>query len=91
MTAKNSYLTPDGFGDWKSANEGFVEHEQSKDHLDALITLLHRSKELGRIDSELALQTQERLNYWRILLKRVIHVVKYLCAHGLLLRGDNET
>ena len=64
MTAKNSYLTHDGFGHWKHANERFVEHEQSKDHLDAVVALLHRSKELhvGRIDSELALQTQERLS-----------------------------
>lgn len=90
MAVKNKHLSHDGFADWKNANKRFVEHEQCTDHLNAVIALLYRSKELGRIDSELAEQVQQQISYWRQLLKRVISVIRFACERGLPLRGDNE-
>ena len=89
--AAPNQLTHDGYCDWKHASQRLIEHEQSKDHLDAIIALLQRSQELGRIDKELALQAQDQISYWRTLLKRVVSVIKFACSRGLALRGDDET
>lgn len=67
-----------------------MDHEISKAHLNAVIAVAHRAKELGRIDAEIAKKAEETKNYWKMVLQRLISVIKFICERGLALRGENE-
>lgn len=84
-------LTHDGFCDWRHASARLAEHETSKDHLDAVVGLARRAKELGIVESDMTRQLAEVENYWREVLKRIIGVITFICERGLALRGGNET
>ena len=73
-------LTHDGFCDWRNA-----EHETSKDHLDAVVGLARRAKELGNVESDITRQLAEVENYRREVLKRIISVITFICERGLTL------
>ena len=83
-------FTYGGFCDWKHANTRLMDHETSKEHLNAVVNFARRSKEVGRIDHELVQQAENTINYWRNVLKRLVSVIKYLAERGLAFRGDNE-
>jgi len=85
-----SQFVRDGFCDWKHATDRLGAHEQSKDHIEAVLSTSCRAKKAGRMDTELAHEIDRHEHYWRSLLKRLVSVLKYTCERGLALRGDNE-
>jgi len=91
MSSSRSQLTHDGFCDWKHASARLAEHETSKDHIAAVVSVARRGKELGIIEHDMIRQLTEVENYWRQVLKRVVSVITLLCERGLAFRGDNET
>lgn len=86
-----SQFTHGCFCDWKHASNRLISHGTFKDHLNSVIKLTARSKELGRIDTELANQSEEVNNYWHSIIKRLVSVIQFICERGLVLRGQNET
>lgn len=50
---KNGKLSSDGFCDWKHAAEKLSQHETSKHHLEAIIAINHREREIGCLDQQL--------------------------------------
>ena len=90
MGGMRSQFTYDGFCDWKHASHRLAVHEQSKDHIQAVLAAASRAKGAGGIDSELKLQTDKTEQYWRCILKRLVSVLKFACERGLALRGDDE-
>lgn len=91
MAVSSTQLTENGYCDWKHASSRLCEHEISKDHLDAVVRVARRAKELGSIDRELAQQLNCEESYWRNVLKRLVSVIKFACERGLALHGGNET
>ncbi|XP_050061579.1 uncharacterized protein LOC126551671 [Aphis gossypii] len=90
IISKTSQFTHDGFCDWKHADNRLISHETSKDHLNSVINLAVRSKELGRINNELIKQSEDVRSYWRNIIKRLVSVITFICERGLALRGKNE-
>ncbi|XP_065664481.1 uncharacterized protein LOC136086134 [Hydra vulgaris] len=90
MSKTRSQFTHDGFCDWKHADNRLISHETSKDHLNSVINLAVRSKELGRINNELIKQSEDVKSYWRNIIKRLVSVITFICERGLALRGKNE-
>ena len=91
MGVARSQFTHDGFCDCKHTSDRFGIHEQSKDHIQAILSAASRAKKAGRVDSELAQEADRIEQYWRSALKRLVSVLKFPCERGLALRGDNET
>ena len=50
MGVARSQLTHDGFCDWKHANDRLGAHEQSKDHIQAVLSAASRATKAGRQD-----------------------------------------
>lgn len=90
MGVARSQFTHDGFCDWKHASDRLGVHEQSKDHIQAVLSATSHEKKSGRIDSALAQEGDRIEQYWRSLLKRLVSVLKFACERGLALRGDDE-
>ena len=90
MAAPRSQLTHGGFFDWKHASARLSDHETSKDHHQAVLSLARRTAEVGRIDHELSQQVSQVEDYWRSLLKRLVSVLTFLCERGLAIRGDDQ-
>ncbi|MEL7308383.1 MAG: DUF4371 domain-containing protein, partial [Pseudomonadota bacterium] len=90
MGATKSQFTDDGFCDWKHASNRLIGHEQSKDHLQAVLSAAGRAREAGSIDSKFELQVNQIEQYWRSVLRRLVSVLKFACERGLALRGDDE-
>lgn len=76
--------------DWKNAAARLIEHETSKNHLNATISFAARSKEKGRIDQELIQQAENVVKYWQEVLKRLISVIIFISERGLAFRGENQ-
>ena len=91
MGVARSQLTHDGFCDWKHANDRLGAHEQSKDHIQAVLSAASRATKAGRVDSELVQEVDRIEQYWHSVLKRLVSLLKFACEQGLALRGDNET
>lgn len=66
------------------------EHENSNDHRSLCAILLARKNAGGRVDKRLVLQMEEEIKYWHEVLRRVVAVVRSLCARGLPFRGSQE-
>ena len=91
MDAPRSQFTCDGFYDWKHSFHRLVAHEQSKDHIQAVLSVASRAKGAKGIDSRLTLQMDKVEQYWYNVLKRLVSVLKFACERGLALRGNDET
>lgn len=83
-------FTHGGYCDWKNAANRLMEHETSKNHLNAVINFARRSKEVGHMDIKLAQQAEDVARYWREVLKRLIRVIIFISERGLSFRGDDE-
>jgi len=78
-----------GFKDWKH-EERIAQHEISSSHQKSVGLFLTRSRIEGRVDTALEIQFHEEKNYWCMVLKRVLSVVRFLSSRGLAFRGSNE-
>jgi hypothetical protein len=82
-------LLSDGFCDWR--NIYLVQsHENSVDHRTASVAYLTR-KRGSTIDCQLAEQMNNKRQYWKNVLERVVAVIITMAEHGLPFRGDKET
>ena len=86
MAAAHTWFTHGRFCDWKHASSRLFYHERSKDHLNAVVALARCAKEAGRMDFELAQQTEQAVKHWN----RLVRVIKFACERSLALRGENE-
>lgn len=59
-------------------------------HKNNILSFITLQCDVGRIDTQLATQVTDEMNYWKAVLHRVIEVIKFLGAKGLSFRGDNE-
>lgn len=83
-------FTKDGLDDWKNAHNLLTRHEESTPHGQAIISLVNLKNKNTRVDSQLVSQIETEQNYWRLLLKRIIAVIKFLAERGLAFRGSDE-
>ena len=58
--------------------------------MDKICHAQNSNQSAGRLEVELAQQTEQVENYWRSVLKRLISVIKFSCEPGLARRGENE-
>ncbi|XP_046492919.1 uncharacterized protein [Neodiprion pinetum] len=68
VASTHSKFTHGGFSDWKHAGSRLEDHEQSKNHFNAVIAFVQRSKDTGRINFEVTQQAEQAPKYWRSLL-----------------------
>ena len=74
-----SYLSTQGFNDWKNAQSRFKQHECSTNHKQSLITMKTRANLSNRIDIKIFSQLEDEiLSYWKNILRRVVAVIKSL-------------
>lgn len=78
-----------GFNDWKNASR-LLHHEKSAAHRNNTLSFVKRGNVHGRIDSALHQQYMKEVEYWRKVLSRVVHVIKFLGSRGLALRGSKN-
>lgn len=79
-----------GFNDWKHFHM-IAEHENSLEHRECVSKYCTRERIEGRVDTEIAKQYNEEVEYWRNVLRRVSETIKFLASRGLALYGRNET
>jgi len=79
-----------GFCNWKKCEEKLRQHENSINHKNCVIKMKYRGNKLGRIDSQLILQVETEIKYWKEVLTRIVAVVKSLSCRGLSFRGHND-
>nr|XP_047139188.1 zinc finger MYM-type protein 1-like [Hydra vulgaris] len=79
-----------GFNDWKNGHLVIFRHENSLAHKNNTLSFITLQSDVGRIDTQLATQVTDEMNYWKAVLHRVVEVIKFLGAKGLSFRGDNE-
>ncbi|XP_065650488.1 uncharacterized protein LOC136078633 [Hydra vulgaris] len=65
-------------------------HENSLAHKNNTLSFITLQSDVGRIDTQLATQVTDEMNYWKAVLHRNVEVIKFLGAKGLSFRGDNE-
>lgn len=70
--------------------EKLSQHENSINHKNCVIKMKLRGNKLGRIDSQIILQVETEIKYWKEVLTRIIAVVKSLSSRGLSFRGYND-
>lgn len=86
----SSKLSSEGFCDWKHSQDRIQSHEQSTEHLNATIAFSRRLKAIGRIDTEMTQEVERLEDYWKLVLKRAVSVIKFIAERGLAFRGDDE-
>lgn len=79
-----------GFNDWKNGHLVINRHENSLAHKNNVLSFITLQSNVGRIDSLLATQVTDEMNYWKSVLYRVVEVIKFLGTKGLPFRGNNE-
>ncbi|KAL4153069.1 hypothetical protein QTP88_000902 [Uroleucon formosanum] len=79
-----------GFNDWKNGHFVISRHENSLAHKNNTLSFITLQSDVGRIDTQLATQVTDEMNYWKAVLHRVVEVIKFLGAKDLSFRGDNE-
>jgi hypothetical protein len=85
-----SKLATDGYNDWSNINNVVSHHENSQEHNQCQIKFFTRSTTLARVDSQLKIQIENEMNYWRSVLHYVLAVINKLSSRGLAFRGEDE-
>lgn len=78
-----------GFSDWRHP-ERISDHEKSANHRHSMLTLLHRTKNVGTVDASLRRQRDAEGKYWKDVFRRIVAVIKFLSEKGLPFRGNDE-
>ena len=88
---EGSQFTHDDLCDWKHASTRLGFREQSKDHIQVVLSATSHEMKSGRTDYALTQEGDRIKQYWRSLLKRLASVLKYACERRLALCGDDES
>uniref|UniRef100_A0A8C5N011 DUF4371 domain-containing protein n=1 Tax=Leptobrachium leishanense TaxID=445787 RepID=A0A8C5N011_9ANUR len=88
FSSSRNAFSNDGFSDWKHASERISSHEQSQNHIHAVIDTAKYSKLEGRIDYKMQKQIEELTSYGQNLVNRLLSVIILLAERGLAFRGD---
>lgn len=72
----------DGICNWKHV------HEQSKDHIQVVLSAPSHAKRAGCVDSQLVQEADQIEQYWCSVVKRLVSVLNLVCEQGLALCGD---
>ena len=65
-------------------------HEKSQQHITTSIALVQRSRCIGCVDVVQEVQIKNEDKYWKSVLERTVHAIKYLAERGMPLRGHDE-
>ncbi|GFS90825.1 hypothetical protein TNCV_1004051 [Trichonephila clavipes] len=84
---KHGVLAP-GCNDRKNSFVLASQHERSDDHTANVPTLLRKGSKT--VQNGIQSQYDKEVKYWRDLLTRIVSIVKFLLARGLLLRCDDQ-
>ena len=79
-----------GFHDWKNVKRSIDMHEKSQQHITTSIALVQRSRFIGCVDVVQEVQIKNEAKYWKSVLERTVHVIKFLAERGMPLRGHDE-
>lgn len=79
-----------GFSNWKKAEEKIGGHENSAEHKKCMLIWLTYVHEKSHINNYMAKQLQVEIKYWTEVLKRIVEVIRFLSARGLVFRGEHE-
>lgn len=90
LFGSKTQLGDTGFSDWKNGHSSMLKHENSVLHKNNLMSFVMRQSNTGRIDTQLAEQITNEMNYWKAVLKRIVEVIKFIGVRGLSFRGDSE-
>jgi len=86
---KQSLLVSTGLCNWKKAHKQ-CSHEQSKEHVEAVIAFNQRLKGLYTADSKLMKEIGQLEFYSKSVLKRAVSIIIFIVEHRLAFRGDIE-
>ena len=86
----SALASAEGFSDWKNAQLAFSAHEESSLHFKAVVDFNARAGITRRIDVDFIKSCQKEREYWRVVIRRPIPVIKYLAFRGQAFRGDNK-
>jgi hypothetical protein len=73
----DSAFNTSGCNDWKHAFKAASHNENGQEHRKCMMTYYSRLKVSGRADTQLAIQFNNDLLYWKEVLKRIIAVIKF--------------
>lgn len=86
---ENTFVT-NGFSKWNKTEEGIHSHENSKEHINCMLSYLDYNLASARIDKKTIALIEVDTKYWTQILKRIVAVIRFLDERGLPFRGRNE-
>ncbi|XP_013784629.1 zinc finger MYM-type protein 5-like [Limulus polyphemus] len=90
-TATSSGLAKEGIQDWKNISAKLSEHEQGKDHTDAMMNwielykILKKGKTINEIDGQLVKSDK---CHWQMVIEHIFTITTYLAQHNMTFRGN---
>lgn len=86
-------LAAEGFSDWRHLSTRLQSHEQSVEHAESVQKWIEcelRLKKEMTIDEKHKNLIEKEREHWRLVLKRIIQVIKFLAAHNIAFRGSSS-
>lgn len=82
-----------GFSDFHNIHRAFKQHESSRIHVFNELAYKGRSKQTNTLtlDTSILNQSENEREYWKLILKRIVAVIKFLGSRGLAFRGADQT
>lgn len=68
------------FSDWKNGYSVISKHKNSLAHKNNILSFITLQTDVGRIDTQLATQVTDEINYCKAVLHRVVEVIQFLGA-----------
>ena len=65
-------------------------HEKTQSHITASLALVQRSRLIDCVDVIPEVQIENQAKYWKSVLERTVHVIKFLAERGIQFWGHDE-